>query len=345
MQNQRSAHEFDEDTSEDEETTRSVKRTRVEPSSSQPTSPAAQSESESATGGEIDSDDLVLSEVHINPKNGRVDGRLLNSIFHLKPSVALSEGQPQDEDSENSSAWEFGIEIQHAMGTPLRDVDWMVSIHDQLNGSVVLELGAGTGLASIALGLMTNVAKVFCTDHGTEILSNCEQNIALNKELLLPESSEPSELDRRVLPRRLNWLMQDPMESIAEQPDRFDWSREEREEWRTKGSFIFAADVVYDDSLTDALIETLEKLLVEPLPEGHEFHAAGRVAFVTMEKRYNFSLDHLDVVAQAHDYFVKRIQRSDVLDAIRVDCSQLAYQCNYERSKDLELYRVCCKQS
>jgi hypothetical protein len=46
-------------------------------------------------------------------------------------------------------------------------------------------------------------------------------------------------------------------------------------------------------------------------------------------------LDHLEVVAQAHDYFVERIQRSDVLDAIRVDCSQLARQCNYERSKDL----------
>ncbi|KAF9355708.1 Methyltransferase-like protein 22 [Mortierella sp. NVP85] len=343
MQNQRSAHELDEDTSE---TTRTVKRSRIEPSSSQPTSPAGQSESESASGGEIDSDDdLVLSEVHINPKNGRVDGRLLSSIFHLKPSVALSDGQPQDEESENGSAWEFGIEIQHAMGTPLKDVDWMVSIQNQLNGSVVLELGAGTGLASITLGLMTNVAKVFCTDHGTEVLSNCEQNIALNKELLLSESSEPSELDRRVLPRRLNWLMQDPMDSIAEQPDQFDWSREEREEWRTKGSFIFAADVVYDDSLTDALIETLEKLLVEPLPESHEFHAAGRVAFVTMEKRYNFSLDHLDVVAQAHEYFVERIRRSDVLDAIRVDCSQLVRQCNYERSKDLELYRVCHKQS
>jgi hypothetical protein len=42
-------------------------------------------------------------------------------------------------------------------------IDWMVSIQNQLNGSVVLELGAGTGLASIAVGLMTNVAKVFCT--------------------------------------------------------------------------------------------------------------------------------------------------------------------------------------
>jgi hypothetical protein len=128
MQNQRSAHELDEDTSEDEGTARSVKRSRVEPSSSQPTSPAGQSESESATGGEIDSDDdLVLSEVHINPKNGRVDGRLLSSIFHLKPSVALSEGQTQDEESENGSAWEFGIEIQHAMGTPLRDVGMLAS--------------------------------------------------------------------------------------------------------------------------------------------------------------------------------------------------------------------------
>jgi predicted RNA methylase len=42
-------------------------------------------------------------------------------------------------------------------------IDWLVSIKDQLDGNVALELGAGTGLGSIACGLLTNAAKVFCT--------------------------------------------------------------------------------------------------------------------------------------------------------------------------------------
>lgn len=43
--------------------------------------------------------------------------------------------------------------------------------------------------------------------------------------------------------------------------------------------------VVYDDSLTDALVACLERLLCEPLPEDHPRKAEGRVAILTMEKR------------------------------------------------------------
>lgn len=42
-------------------------------------------------------------------------------------------------------------------------VDHIMEMKDQLNNAVVLELGAGTGLASIALGLMTDVSTVYCT--------------------------------------------------------------------------------------------------------------------------------------------------------------------------------------
>ncbi|KAF9965748.1 hypothetical protein BGZ70_004195 [Mortierella alpina] len=306
---------------------------------------------------EAEEDEMVLSEVHIHPENGRVDGRWLTSVFLLSHTdqdrhqdTRSDEGSDEDEDQEPHT-WDHALEIQHAMGTSLREVgsqvwmgcfllvDFIMEMKDQLNQTVVLELGAGTGLASIALGLMTDVGTVYCTDFDTDILSNCETNILhnLQGEVRARDEPEPIPFETRIKARRLNWLMEDPMQPLEDQRDRFDWLDTEAEEWRTKGAFIFAADVVYDDSLTDALVACLERLLCEPLPEDHPRKTEGRVAILTMEKRYNFSLDELDVVAQAHDYFVKRIGRSSLIEAQRIDYSSLGRYCDYDRSKDLTI--------
>ncbi|KAG0001020.1 Methyltransferase-like protein 22 [Entomortierella chlamydospora] len=298
-------------------------------------------------------DDLVLSEVHIHPANGRVDGQTRTSIFHVgSRSLIQIETSIDAPKVTKDLPWDYAVEIQHAMGTTLRGVgsqvwmgcfllvDWMISIREQLTGNVALELGGGTGLASIAVCLATPVEKVFCTDYDVTVLSNCERNIALNHHLQDSKSQDTLVLNKRIFPRRYNWLFDDPMDSVSSSQEKFDWNALEIEEWKNKGAFIFAADVVYDDSLTDALITCLEKLLVVPLPKDHQFHKRGRVAYVTMEKRFNFSLDQLSVVAQAFDYFVKKMAESTLIEAHRVDCSQLAQHCDYERSKDLELFSV-----
>ncbi|KAF8982006.1 hypothetical protein BGZ46_001965 [Entomortierella lignicola] len=242
---------------------------------------------EEESQSEIDStndpeDDLVLSEVHIHPDNGHVDGQSRVTIFHLRNNNAT---QTKD------FTWEYPIKIQHNMGTTLRDVDY-----------------------------------------DADVLSNCQHNIVLNSHLSRLESQDTSSLEQSILTRRYNWLLDEPMESILPE---YDWNASDIEEWKNNGAFIFAADVVYDDSLTDALIACLEKLLVVPLPKDHQFHSRGRIAYVTMEKRFNFSIDQLGVVAQAFDYFVKKMSESKVIEAHREDCSHLARYCDYERSKDL----------
>ncbi|KAG0319882.1 Methyltransferase-like protein 22 [Dissophora globulifera] len=303
---------------------------------------------------DIEDEDMVLSEVHINPKNGRADGRFITSIFHLGRSVqrTIPDSISENPVSREDVTWDYAVEIEHAMGTPLMGVgsqvwmggfllmDWMVNIKDQLLGSVVMELGAGTGLASIALCIATDIERVFCTDYSTEILSNCERNITRNSQHEWSDSQPSSQLDNRVLVRRYNWLMPDPLDTVDDPLDWYNWTPQDREEWRSKGAFIVAADVIYDDSLTDALITSLETLLAEPLPESHPRYSIGRVAYLSMEKRYNFSVEQLDVVAQAHDYFVQQIANSKVIEARRVDCSEIDQYCDYVRSKDLELYRV-----
>ncbi|KAG0377352.1 hypothetical protein BGX24_006270 [Mortierella sp. AD032] len=170
-------------------------------------------------------------------------------------------------------------------------------------------------------------------DYDSDILENCRANIDLN-----------CASNETIKTRRLNWLMDNPLDVVEDHhPDPFAWRFQERQDWKDNGAFIFAADVVYDDSLTDALVDCLEKLLSEPLPVSHPRHYIGRVAYMTMEKRYNFSLDELAVVAQAYEYFKIRIGRSEVLEAEEIDASSLSRHCDYDRTKDLVLFRIACK--
>ncbi|KAG0276222.1 hypothetical protein BGZ95_007819 [Linnemannia exigua] len=162
---------------------------------------------------------------------------------------------------------------------------------------------------------------------GTDLrgVENCKANIDLNCASI-----------ETVKTRRLNWLMDNPLDLADDHhPDPFAWSFQERQDWRDNGAFILAADVVYDDSLTDALVDCLEKLITNPLPVCHPRHYIGRVAYMTMEKRYNFSLDELAVVAQAYEYFKTRIGKSEVLEAEEIDASSLSRHCDYDRTKDL----------
>ncbi|KAF8945860.1 hypothetical protein BGZ47_001819 [Haplosporangium gracile] len=271
-------------------------------------------------------DDTVLSEVHIHPDNGLVDRRTITSTFFLSRkgqpilncqkdnspdnSSDKSHLREQDDDKdkdEKPDHWDYSVEIKHAMGTDLR--------------GVVLEIGAGTGLASIATNILVAVDRLYCTDYDSDILQNCMANIDLN-----------CPADENVMTRRLNWLMDDPMEPVEDnrKRDPFGWSSQEHRDWKDNGAFILAADVVYDDILTDALVDCLEKLLSEPLPVSHSRHYIGRVAYMTMEKRYNFSLDQLAVVAQAYEYFKIRIGRSSLIEAEEIDTSTLTRHCDYD---------------
>ncbi|OBS72072.1 hypothetical protein A6R68_13352 [Neotoma lepida] len=160
------------------------------------------------------------------------------------------------------------IKIEHTMATPLEDVgkqvwrgalflaDYILFRRDLFEGRTVLELGAGTGLASIVAATMAHT--VYCTDVGTDLLAMCQRNVALNSHLAATR-------DGVIKVKELDWLKDD------------------------------LCTVFYDDDLTDALFNTLSRLV-------HRLKNAC-TAILSVEKRFNFTLRHLDVTCEAYDHF------------------------------------------
>ncbi|XP_050289830.1 uncharacterized protein LOC126727981 [Quercus robur] len=225
----------------------------------------------------------------------------------------------------------------------------------EFDGIVALELGAGTGLVGI---LLARVAKtVFVTDHGDEILNNCAENVDLNSGLFNCQAA--------VYVHELEWMSpwpprvvgpgESPLHkrislSITWEPKSFclfvsfwySWTFSEVEEVQG-ASLLVAADVIYSDDLTDAFFNVLEKFM----SLGSE-----KVLYLALEKRYNFSVNDLDVVANGYSHFrsylrddseCKDIKNGSVPCFVgkRIDITQIQqYVRDYDRGNDVEIWRI-----
>ncbi|KAK4381742.1 Methyltransferase-like protein 22 [Sesamum angolense] len=155
--------------------------------------------------------------------------------------------------------------------------------------------------------LLARVANtVFITDHGEEVLGNCVKNIHLNAGIFHQKAS--------VYVRELDWNHQWPPSVIENSPSgqSYGWSVSEVEELH-KASLLLAADVIYSDDLTDAFFRVLEAIMSN-IPE--------KVLYLALEKRYNFTIDDLDVVANGYSHFH-------------------SYLKDWEEAADLETERSC----
>lgn len=148
----------------------------------------------------------------------------------------------------------------------------------------MLELGAGTGLASIIAATVART--VYCTD---------------------PEVP-------------------------------FSWSQEDVSDLYSHTTILLAAEVFYDDDLTDALFKTLSRL-------AHKLKNAC-TAILSVEKRLNFTLRHLDVTCEAYDHFRSWLQRLErladgqlrfVVEPVEASFPQRLV---YERIQQLELWKI-----
>ena len=154
-------------------------------------------------------------------------------------------------------------------------------------GGVWLELGAGVGLVSIVSALIQpkfHEKHVFTTDIA-EVLSLTRSNIKRN----LGDLSGLID----VFPLNLN---QNGVSRFSE----------------CDMELILAADLIYDDSLTDDIIKTLQRLILQQYTRQHAKQTVKTSKILTclfsIEKRFNFTIRKLDVSAHAYDYFIQRLE-------------------------------------
>ncbi|KAF3329546.1 methyltransferase-like protein 22 [Carex littledalei] len=212
----------------------------------------------------------------------------------------------------------------------------------EFDGVTAIELGAGTGNFCLAL---INILW-YLTDRGIKVLDNCLQNIKLCSRLLNLQ-------ENRLHVRELDWYK--PWPPILESNDlsqtrlKYTWSSKEIEE-AERATVLLAADVIYCDKITDVFFANLMKLM----SRGSE-----KVLYLALEKRYNFTLEELDVVANGYSHFrsfLKDESGCGTLDSASfpcfigklIDISEIPqYIREYERGKDLEIWKVtyCRKET
>lgn len=280
--------------------------------------------------------DLVLDEdgdfdVSHRPRN-KPEHEVVSPII-LQQSES---GSNQQDDAEDASSMD-ALTIEHTMATSLDDVgkqiwrgalllaDFILCDPDQFAGATVLELGAGTGMSSIVMA--TAARMVYCTDVGEDLLRMCSKNVTMNKHLTRGE----------VRVRHLDWLQTD-LRTDADLE--FSWTQQEVEDLHANTTVIMAADVCYDDDLTDALFRTVSRFCSK----------FGRLCsvFVSIEKRMNFTLRHLDVACEAYDHFRRCISRLQAEQGdFRVQRLQTSFPqgLQYERVEQLELWKITTSPS
>ncbi|BAT91595.1 hypothetical protein VIGAN_07020300 [Vigna angularis var. angularis] len=191
------------------------------------------------------------------------------------------------------------------------------------------------GLVGLLLARVANT--VFLTDYGTEILDNCAKNVQLNFGLLNYQA--------KIHVRELDWFnLWPPKAKIEEAPgaQKYSWTSKEIEEVEN-ASLLVAADVIYCDELTDAFFSTLERLMSR---------GSAKVLYMALEKRYNFSLSDLDVVANGYSHFRSYLRDEDEIESFesvstsnfvgkRIDISQIPqYIGEYDRGSDVEIWQI-----
>jgi len=225
------------------------------------------------------------------------------------------------------------INIVHSLDTPMELVglqvwrgalllsDFIIN-HEQLfKQSVVLELGSGCGIVGIVAGRISKLC--FLTDYNLDVLSNCQRNVDLNQHLYGSLIQDP------VRVRLLNLLS--PLGSFPAcllGASSFHWTETDLSYLKNL-DIIIASDIIYQDPLTEALFMFLEKIwTINP----------HMIFYLSLEKRIQFSVDFLEDISPAYDYFIEQLKKSRrIYRKLEINFPQCL---EYERLLELELWEI-----
>lgn len=267
----------------------------------------------------------IYSETNYQPTKSASDGSRVISKFRFRyPDEKLERiTADRDGDLEVPRPRRGVIELEHSEATELRLVglqvwrgalllaDYLFFKRTEFSGKNVMELGAGVGLTSIAAGIH-NPGKIFCTDVDLGcILKLIRGNVQRNSHLftanisvlefdfLTPKGQQPQEL--------LNAI--------------------------DSSDVVLAADVIYDDALTDAFVSVVDFLLERGKADGRP-----KIIYMALEKRYVFTLEDCESVAPMYEYLVRQIANKPwKIEHLPLDFPQYF---EYERCPQLVLMEI-----
>ncbi|XP_012527676.1 methyltransferase-like protein 22 isoform X2 [Monomorium pharaonis] len=223
-----------------------------------------------------------------------------------------------DDDVDIDRDREGVIVIEHSLSTELNLVglqvwraalllaDYILSHPDLFRNKIILELGSGVGLTSIVASYLAK--EVICTDINVGgILKLIERNFLRNRTYI--RSSYHIE--------EVNFL-------------KLEWSKTLEEKLQS-ADVVLAADVIYDDKITDGFVRTLTKLL---------YTKKKKIIYIALEKRYVFTITDLDTTAPMYEEFLRCVEKYKInwsADYINID---FPHYFKYDRVKHLVLMKI-----
>ncbi|KAH8406897.1 hypothetical protein KR222_010513 [Zaprionus bogoriensis] len=220
------------------------------------------------------------------------------------------------------------IELEHAGATELKLVglqvwrgalllaDYLFHQRRQLATQTIMELGAGVGLTSIAAAIH-NAGQVYCTDVNLgNILALIQRNVQRNAPLLRGHVAV-IEYDFMASVSQLSPALLAAIDA---------------------SDVIMAADVIYSDALTDALVAVMEHIF-----ERARISGRSKCIYMALEKRYVFTLEDCDAVAPMYEHFRRQTRAKPWrIEQLPLDFPQYF---EYERCPQLILMRISSRSS
>ena len=171
---------------------------------------------------------------------------------------------------------------------------------------VVCELGCGCGLLGVILMSYTHPANLYLTDYETCILDLAERNYHVNAHIFSDINSDPSCQARF---RLLDWstyanncsYTSGNTSSSSSAPSKYEWTEQDQALFDNNRIIYLAADVIYDDELTVSFFTML-----------HQRMKYNDILYLSLEKRVNFELIYMSVVAHSYHTFLDYIH--DITD-------------------------------